>query len=156
MRHPGSARTDRCTPQVTSETQPQRGTRVGNHRIARYSTLPKLPPPNSSDAVRRPQPSYVAVSYAPQKFRQPQTFRKPMPGTVKERLETCCQLWETFPAVLDRGAFRGSTRPRAAGNVFTSFGAFLDAVLGRATPLGTGSLNVYCQPAPQGREAPGP
>ena len=55
-------------------------------------------------------------------------------GTVKDRLEACLRLWQTHPALPDRDAFRGSTRSRTAGNVFTSFGAFLGAVLDRATP----------------------
>ena len=68
----------------------------------------------------------------------------PIPGgTVKDRREICSPLRETLPAVLDRGAFCGSTRSRTAGKVFTRFEASLTAVLDRATPLGTGSPNVY-------------
>ena len=69
-------------------------------------------------------------------------------GRAKDHVGKCSHLWETLPAVLGRGAFRGCARPRTAGNVITSFGAFLGAVLDRATPLGTGSLNGHPADAP--------
>ena len=66
--------------------------------------------------------------------------------TARKRAPNC---GETLPAVLGRGAFRGSTRPSTAGNVFTSLEAFLSAVVHRATPLGTGSRNVHRPPSPR-------